>query len=60
MENTFKPGTKVEILERGSWVGPFTVTDGVGRTPQHLVLRGDFGVFEHYNDAPYNTREVES
>lgn len=50
------PGTRVEILERGSWVGPFTVTDKPGRTPDHLVLsNGSWVVFEHYAD-PYNTR----
>jgi hypothetical protein len=52
----FHPGDDVEINERGEWVGPYTVTDGEGRTPQHLVLRGRHGVFEHYNDAPFNTR----
>ena len=53
-----KPGTQVEILERGAWVGPFTVMAGEGRTPDHLILTGPSGAFEHYNDAPYNTREV--
>jgi glyoxylase-like metal-dependent hydrolase (beta-lactamase superfamily II) len=56
----FEPGTKVEILERGEWVGPFTVMAMTGRTPDHLVLlnpkNGVF--FEHYNDAPFNTREA--
>lgn len=54
--NSFEPGTQVQIMERGEWVGPFTVTDGKGRTPNHLVLRGRSGLFEHYNDAPHNTR----
>lgn len=54
----FEPGAKVQIMERGEWVGPFTVTDEKGRTPDHLVLRGRMGLFEVYNDAPYNIREV--
>lgn len=58
MKSLIKPGVQVEIMERGEWVGPYTVTDGVGRTPEHLVLRGTQGKFEHYNDAPYNTRIV--
>lgn len=53
----FEPGTHVEMNVHGEWVGPFTVTAQKGRTPEHLVLRGPTGnVFEHYNDAPYNTR----
>lgn len=47
---------QVEILIEGKWVGPFTVTGRTGRTPDHLVLAGEHGLFEHYNDAPYNTR----
>jgi hypothetical protein len=54
----FKAGTKVEILERGEWIGPFTVTEREGRTPDHLVLLGTSGLFEHYNDAPFNVRPV--
>lgn len=54
----FEAGTKVEILERGVWVGPFTVTADVGRTPDHLVLSGPYGKFEEYNDAPFNVRPV--
>jgi hypothetical protein len=53
-----EPGTKVEIMERGAWVGPFIVTAREGRTPDHLVLSGPSGLFEHYNDAPFNTREA--
>lgn len=57
----FEPGTKVEISEHGEWVGPFTVTAGHGRTPDHLVLIGPRGnMFECYNDAPYNVRKVEN
>ena len=55
----FKAGTKVEILERGEWVGPFTVTSQVGRSADHLVLSGPSGLFEHYNDAPFNTRSAD-
>lgn len=55
----FKAGDKIEILDRGEWIGPFIVTNKVGRTPDHLVCTGPFGViFEQYNDAPYNTRKV--
>jgi hypothetical protein len=54
----FEPGTKVEILERGEWVGPFIVTAEVGRSADHLVLRGPSGLFEQYNDAPFNVRPV--
>jgi len=54
----FEPGTQVEIHTAGEWVGPFTVTDGKGRTPDHLVLTGPSGAFEHYNDAPFNVRKV--
>jgi hypothetical protein len=52
----FHPGDEVEILMGGQWTGPYTVTDGEGRSPEHLVLRGRNGVFEHHNDAPHNTR----
>lgn len=55
---TFEVGTKVEILMQGTWDGPFTVTGQTGRTADHLVLAGPSGRFEHYNDAPYNTRAV--
>lgn len=54
----FIAGDKVEILERGEWVGPFTVTAQVGRSADHLVLRGPSGLFEHYADAPFNIRHV--
>ena len=53
----FHPGDEVEILMGGEWVGPYTVTDGEGRSPQHLVLRGK-NVFEHHNDAPHNIRRA--
>jgi hypothetical protein len=52
------PGDQVQIMERGEWVGPFTVTAQEGRTPDHLVLRGPRGAFEHYNDAPFNMRRA--
>jgi hypothetical protein len=55
---TFPVGTDVEILMGGEWVGPYTVTDGEGRSPEHLVLRGSKGVFEHHNDAPFNIRRA--
>jgi hypothetical protein len=53
----FKTGSYVDIMERGLWVGPFKVvaTEG-GRTTDHLILEGPSGRFEHYNDAPFNTR----
>jgi hypothetical protein len=55
----FTPNTAVEILENGSWTGPFTVTHHGGRSPEHIVLRTAAGTFfEVYNDAPYNIREV--
>lgn len=54
----FDAGTKVEILERGEWIGPFTVTSTAGRTPDHVVLVGWHGTFEIYNDAPFNIRPV--
>lgn len=58
---TFEPGTQVEILERGEWVGPFTVSARYeGRTRNHLVLIGPHGAFEHYNDAPFNVRTKEA
>lgn len=53
---SFAVGDEVEILMGGEWVGPYTVTDGEGRSADHLVLRGRHGVFEHYNDAPHNIR----
>lgn len=48
-------GTQVMILERGEWVGPFTVTGRKGRTEDHIVLEGRHGPFEHYADE-YNTK----
>ena len=55
----FEAGEKVEILLAGAWSGPYMVTDATGRTPDHIVLAGPSGRFEHYNDAPYNTRIAE-
>jgi hypothetical protein len=54
----FKVGDKVEIMEYGEWVGPFTViaTEG-GRTKDHIILKGLHTPFELYNDAPYNIRK---
>lgn len=52
----FKTGDKVEILIDGVWERTFIVTAKEGRSPDHLVLNGPSGLFEHYNDAPYNTR----
>lgn len=52
------PRMKVEILEGGKWIGPFTVTALEGRSPDHLVLNGPSGLFELYNDAPFNVRPV--
>jgi len=48
----FEPGTEVELVRYGQWEGPFIVTDRVGRTPDHLVLRNpENGVlFEEYVD----------
>lgn len=54
----FEPGTKVEILERGEWKGTFTVTGKAGRDSEHIVLSGPYGLFEIYNDAPFNIRTV--
>jgi hypothetical protein len=54
----FRPGDQVEILVGGQWTGTYTVTDGEGRSPEHLVLRGRHGVFEHHNDAPHNIRRA--
>ena len=55
----FNGGDQVEILMAGEWVGPFEIVMGQpGRTPDHLILSGPSGLFEHYNDAPYNTRKV--
>lgn len=56
----FAPYTQVEILMAGTWEGPFIVTALEGRTPEHLVLRGPSGLFEHHNDAPFNTRPKEA
>lgn len=53
----FRPGDHVEILMGGEWVGPYVVTDGEGRSPEHLVLRGK-NVFEHHNDYPHNIRHA--
>ena len=55
---TIPVGARVEILEGGQWVGPFTMTDQTGRTPDHVVLRGPSGLFELYSDAPFNLRIV--
>lgn len=55
----FKPNDKVDILEHGTWIGPFTVTDKSGRTSDHIVLSGPSGMFEHYADAPFNVRPSE-
>ena len=59
-DRIFTPGTRVEILEAGLWVGPFTVTHHGGRSSEHLVLRteDEGNYFELYNDAPHNIREV--
>ncbi len=51
-------GATVEIMDAGKWVGPYTVTDIEGRTPNHLVLSGPYGKFELYNDAPFNIRTI--
>lgn len=51
-----KPRDNVEIMENGKWVGPFLVTAFPGRTTSHLVLSGPNGMFEIYNDAPFNIR----
>jgi hypothetical protein len=58
MSDTIKPRMNVEILEQGKWVGPFLVTAFEGRTKDHLVLRGPNGLFEIYNDAPFNIRAI--
>lgn len=52
------PGTQVDVLLAGVWVGPFTVTGKKGRTHEHLVLSGPNGMFETYNDFPFNIRAV--
>lgn len=55
-----KPGDKVQLMELGEWQPAiYEVTFGKGRTDAHLVLRGPSGLFECYNDAPYNMRKVE-
>lgn len=49
----FEPGTQVDLMRGGQWEGPFIVTDKVGRTPEHLVLRNpENGVLfeEHVDD----------
>jgi hypothetical protein len=48
----FEPGTKVDLMRYGSWEGPFVVTDLVGRTPEHLVLRNPANgvLFEEHVD----------
>lgn len=51
----FAAGTRVQIMERGEWIGPFTVTNNSGRTEDHIVLTGRSGMFEHYADE-FNTR----
>ena len=53
-------GTAVEVLIAGVWEGPFTVEVGAGRTPDHLILSGRSGRFEHYYDGIYNTRVIEN
>lgn len=58
MSEKIKPRMQVEIMERGEWIGPFTVTAFEGRTKDHLVLRGPNGMFEIHNDAPFNIRPV--
>lgn len=55
----FQPGDKVDILERGEWVGPFRVIDPNGyrrSSIYHIILAGDHGMFQVYNDAPFNVR----
>lgn len=54
-----KPRDKVEILNQGKWEGPFLVTAFTGRTKDHLVLSGPDGMFEIYNDAPFNIRKIQ-
>jgi len=46
------PGTRVQLMRGGSWDPEvFTVTDHVGRTPDHIVLRTSRGdLFEEYVD----------
>lgn len=51
-----EPGAKVDILERGEWVGPFKVQAMGGRTMDHIILSGPNGGFEMYNDFPFNIR----
>lgn len=58
MSKGIEPRMQVEILERGEWIGPFLVTAFKGRTAEHLVLKGPNGMFEIYNDAPFNIRPV--
>lgn len=57
---TFTVNTTVEILDQGAWIGPFTVRPGKGRTDEHIILFNPANgtIFEHYNDAPYNTRKA--
>jgi hypothetical protein len=55
--DSFLPGDRVQILERGEWTGPFTVTPHTGRTPDHLVLAANGVAFEHCADT-FNTRHV--
>lgn len=45
-------GDKVQLMRRGEWDPEvFTVTDRVGRTPDHIVLRTSSGnLFEEYVD----------
>lgn len=56
MTNPIEAGSKVEILERGEWIGPFKVSARQGRTPEHIVLEGPNGGFELYADYPFNIR----
>ena len=44
-------GEPVFIVQRGEHVGPFTIQALTGgRTPDHIILRGRSGPFEHYAD----------
>jgi hypothetical protein len=54
-----KPRDTVEILVHGEWEGPYLVTAFEGRTTDHLVLSGPNGMFEIYNDAPFNMRKAQ-
>ena len=56
--NSLTAGDKVEILERGEWVGPYKVTSEPGRTRDHVVLQGPYGRFELCSDFPFNIRHA--